>query len=115
MGADVIVEQTRSIAKNPLFKPSLTGGIDYIQLESGWQESPGNLSINQDRFPEGMTSVVEQIHASGFKAGICIDPFSIELNSKLIQKHPEVCLRAINREKTPSEDGKAQTGVLMTL
>ncbi len=112
IGADVIVENTRSIAKNPLFKPSLTGGIDYIQLEAGWQESAGNLSINRDRFPEGMTSVVEQIHANGFKAGICIDPFSIEPNSKLIQKHPEVCLRSINSEKTPPEDGKAKTGVL---
>ena len=115
MGADAIAEQTRSIAKNPLFKPLLTGGIDYIQLESGWQESPGNLSINRDRFPGGMTSVVEQIHANGFKAGICIDPFSIEPNSKLIQKHPEVCLRSINREKTPSEDNEPQTDVLNDL
>ena len=112
IGADAIVEQTRSIAKNLLFKPSLIGGIDYIQLESGWQESPGNLSINRDRFPGGMTSVVEQIHANGFKAGICIDPFSIEPNSELIQKYPEVCLRSINKEKTPSEDGEPQNGVI---
>ncbi len=108
LSANSIGEQTRSIAQNPLFKPELTGGIDYIHLESGWQVSRGYLSLNADHFPEGMASVVEQIHDNGFKAGICIDPFGIERNSELIQKYPEVCLRSKNREKTPSGKGKAK-------
>ena len=112
LGANNITEQTQSIAKSPLFKPGLTGGIDCIHLEAGWQANPGYLSLDTDRFPEGMTPVVEEIHAKGFKASICIDPFVIERNSKLVQKHPEVCLQSKNTEKAPSKDGKSRKGVL---
>lgn len=105
LAAKTIEEQTRSIEKNPLFKPALTGGIDYINLETGWESEPGDLTPNQDNFPEGMKPVVEQIHTKGFKAGICIDPFAIARNSKLLQKHPSACLRTKNREQNPTKEG----------
>ena len=106
--ANSITEQTRSIAKNPLFKPTLTGGIDYIHLETGWQANPGYLSLDRERFPEGMTPIVEGIHAEGFKASICIDPFGIEQNSELVQKYPEACLISKNTEQTPSKGDKSR-------
>ncbi len=107
MGAGAIAEQVQSIAKSPLFKPSLIGGIDCIHLETGWQANPGDLLLDSNLFPKGMPPVVEDIHAKGFKASICIDPFGIAQNSELVQKHPEACLRSKNAEQTPSEDGKS--------
>lgn len=110
--AGTIAEQTESIAKNPLFKPALTGGIDYIHLEAGWQAKPGYLSLDPEHFPNGMAPVVEEIQANGFKTSICIDPFGIDRNSELVKKHPEACLRSKNTEQTQSKDRKTKSGSL---
>ena len=96
---ETIEEQTESIANSPLFNPALTGRIDYIHLETGWQPNPGKLSLKRENFPDGMAPVVEQIHAKGFKASICIDPFCIERKSELLQKYPKACLRYNNKNK----------------
>ena len=110
LGARTIEEQTESIANSPLFNPAFTGRIDYIHLETGWQPNPGKLSLKRENFPDGMAPVVEQIHAKGFKASICIDPFCIERKSELLQKHPEACLRYNNREQAQSKDEKSIPG-----
>ena len=93
LSAQLIKEQTQAIAKNPLFKPTVTGEDVYIHLDIGWQTDPGDLTLNRDHFPEGMLPVVEHIHACGFKAGICIDPFEVAHNSAWVQKQPAACLQ----------------------
>ena len=110
LSADIISEQIRSVDKNPLLKPMLSGGIDYIHLDAGWQTNPGELKLDKDRFPKGMQPVVEEIHAKGFKASICIDPFSIDRNSEVVQKQHEICLRPDN-EGQSSDNKKAKTAV----
>ncbi len=105
LSAKIINEHTQSIADNPLFKSIHSGGIDYIHIESGWQMNPGEIDLNTDDFPDGMSSVVEKIHNLGFKASICIDPYVIESNSKLISKWPDICLRT-TEHNNPSKENK---------
>lgn len=93
VSAQTLKKEVESISQNPLFDPTLVGGIDYIHIESGWQQHPGNLTLNRDSFPEGMSSVVDMIHKNGYKAGIRIDPFAIETNSNFIKRNPDACLR----------------------
>ena len=104
LSAKFIDEHTQSIADNPLFKPIHSGGIDYIHLESGWQRNPGEIDLNTDDFPDGMSSVVDKIHDLGFKASICIDPYVVESNSKLISKFPDICLRTTEHNNPPKEN-----------
>lgn len=105
LSAKFINKHTESIADNPLFKPIHSGGIDYIHIESGWQMNPGEIALDTDNFPDGMSSVVERIHNLGFKASICIDPFVIEGRSKLISKFPDICLRT-TEQNNPSKSNK---------
>ena len=105
LSAKYIDERSRAIAENPLFKPVHSGGIDYIHLESGWQGNPGERALNTDDFPDGMSSVVEKIHDLGFKASICIDPYVIESDSKIISKFPDICLRT-TEHNNPSKENK---------
>lgn len=107
LSANTIDEQVRSIVNNPSFTSLHTGGFDFINLESGWQKNPGYLSLNPTRFPDGMASVVKQIHDVGFKAGIGIDPFCIESKSELLQNHPDVCLFSNNVEEINSKKSDA--------
>ncbi len=106
LGEKTINEQINAISKSHLLKQTSDNGMDYIHLESGWQSIPGNLTLNKDSFPGGMLPVVDQIHKSGFSAGICIDPFAIDSNTDLVQKYPEVCLRNKSGEKTKSTGEK---------
>ncbi len=93
VSAKTIRREVESISNSPLFNPDFAGGIDYIHIESGWQLHPGILSLNRDSFPEGMASVVDMIHTSGYKAGICIDPYAMDRNSDFIKRNPKACLR----------------------
>ncbi|MCG9129323.1 alpha-galactosidase [Candidatus Poribacteria bacterium] len=104
LSAEYIGEHTRSIADNPLFKPIHSGGIDYIHLDSGWQKIPGEIDLNSDDFPDGMASVVEEIHKLGFKASICIDPYVIDCTSKLVSKFPDICLRSTEHNNSHKEN-----------
>ena len=106
LSAKTIKNEVESISKSPLYNPTLVGGIDYIHIESGWLPHPGNLTLNRDSFPEGMVPIVEMIHESGFKAGICIDPFAIERNSDFIKRNPETCLRYKSSRRSEKNEEK---------
>lgn len=109
LNAEKISEQVDSIANNPLFKSGLAGKIGYIHLDSGWQDHI-HVEIDSKRLPDSMKPVVDHIHAKGFNAGISVDPFSIESNSELVQKHPNICLRPNNVQQS-SDDKKTKQDV----
>lgn len=104
LSAKFIDEHTRAIADNPLFNPGNSGGIDYVHFESGWQRDPGEIDLNNDDFPDGMSSVVNKIHDLGFKVSICIDPYVIGSESKLISKFPDICLRTTENINPSNEN-----------
>ena len=67
-----IVSQARAMATNGL----KTAGYLYINTDDGFfdgHDEKGNLKWNLKRFPEGMKSVADGIHACGLKAGIYSD------------------------------------------
>ena len=108
---NTIADQMKSVVNNPFLTSNHVERSDYINLESGWQKTPGYLSLNPDCFPEGMASAVEKIHELGFKAGIRIDPFCIERNSELLQKHPDICLISKNKEKNGKKTPEKNTPI----
>lgn len=51
-------------------------GYQYINIDDGFQwdrDTKGNLQINPNRFPEGLSPVVDYIHGKGLLAGIYSD------------------------------------------
>ena len=105
-----ISEQIEQITKNRLSDPSLPGGFEYVQIGKGWEASAGSFQADAQKFPKGMKSVADQIHAKGLKAGILFTPFCVEINSELLRTHPEYFLQERNTQKPASitlpEDGK---------
>ncbi len=105
-----ISKQVEQITQNRLADPSLPGSFEYIQVGTGWEESIGSYQADVQKFPDGMKSVVEQIHAKGLKAGIQFTPFCVEVQSGLLRTHPEYFLRENGNQKPASiilpEDGR---------
>ncbi len=105
-----ISEQIEQITKNRLSDPSLPGSFEYVQIGKGWEESTGSYQADAQKFPKGMKSIADQIHAKGLKAGIRFTPFCVETNSELLKSHPEYFLQERDIKKPASiilpEDGK---------
>jgi alpha-galactosidase len=54
-------------------------GYEYIVLDTGWQsgrDSHCQVMTDKERFPHGMRSLADYIHAKGLKFGIYASPLS---------------------------------------
>jgi len=63
-------------------------GLQYIQVDEGYQRWHGDWEGN-DRFPNGMKWLADQIKLHGFKAGIWISPYVISEPTEVFQKHKD--------------------------
>lgn len=72
-----------------LFSPG-----DLFQIDDGWEPKVGDwLETDNLKFPNGLNGMVEEIHASGFNAGLWLAPFVAEKDSLLFKKHPDWLLK----------------------
>ena len=63
---------------------------DVFQIDDGYQTAVGDwLSIDQQKFPEGMAKIAAAIREAGFLPGIWLAPFAAEETSVLFQEHPD--------------------------
>lgn len=64
--------------------------IDLFQIDDGYQTAVGDwLSIDRKKFPNGMKTVADTIHAKGLMAGIWLAPTSAQKDSAFVKEHPE--------------------------
>ncbi|MFN8256128.1 MAG: glycoside hydrolase family 36 protein [Bacteroidales bacterium] len=72
-------------------------GMEYIQIDEGFQTTHGNWQGNQ-QFPHGLKWLCDSISHLGLKPGIWISPFVISENSEVYKNHPEWLLKNENGE-----------------
>jgi alpha-galactosidase len=67
--------------------------IGIFQIDDGWQQAVGDwLHINQ-KFPNGLKSIVAKIHAQKIKAGLWLAPLACEHNSFIVKEKPHWILK----------------------
>lgn len=64
-------------------------GIDWYQIDDGYQIASGDWEVNPDRFPSGMPAFSAAVEAAGMSPGIWINNFLVEKHSSLYAEHPE--------------------------
>ncbi len=64
-------------------------GIDYFQIDDGYQLEYGDWEWKSDKFPNGPNYIFDKIREKGFKTGLWIAPFTPRPESKLSQEHPD--------------------------
>ncbi len=68
--------------------------IDIFQIDDGYQTAVGDwLSINPEKFPNGMKYIADKIHEKGMKAGLWLAPLSAQITSKVAKEHPDWLIR----------------------
>lgn len=63
---------------------------DLFQIDDGWEPFVGDwLQEDKAKFPNGLKAMVDEIHQSGYKAGIWLAPFVAETDSTIYREHPD--------------------------
>ncbi len=64
--------------------------LEYILVDDGYQTAIGDwLSVDEEKFPQGMEALAERIRAAGRKPGIWTAPFAASSASQLYADHPD--------------------------
>lgn len=84
---EIIVRDLKAITEK-------TDLVNTFQVDDGYQTAVGDwLSIDKEKFPNGMKAVADAIHNSGFEAGLWLAPFGAQKKSKIATEHPDWILR----------------------
>jgi alpha-galactosidase len=74
-------------------------GIERFVLDDGWfggrrndQTSLGDWFVSPDVFPNGLTPLIERVHALGMDFGLWVEPEMVSPDSDLYRQHPDWCL-----------------------
>jgi alpha-galactosidase len=85
--AQDVVDNVRAIETHGL-------PLDVILMDDGYQTAIGDwLSLDREKFPDGMKAVTEEIRRVGHRAGIWTAPFGAAADSQLLAQHPDWVLR----------------------
>ncbi len=80
---DIIVRDLESISNSPI-------KLDIFQVDDGYQTAVGDwLSVDAEKFPQGMAKVAEDIHSKDMLAGIWLAPFNAQRSSKIAHEHKD--------------------------
>lgn len=75
----------------------MANDADIFQIDDGYQTAVGDwLSVDKNKFPEGMKYLADKIHSNGYKAGLWLAPFNAQKSSKVAKEHPEWLIRNKN-------------------
>lgn len=79
-----ISEETISVDLSGI--DAISAKADVFQIDDGWQTAVGDwLSVDNDKFPNGMKKAADDIKNAGMTAGIWLAPFVCEENSEIFR------------------------------
>lgn len=71
---------------------------DVFQIDDGWQTKVGDwLSIDGDKFPDGLAPLVAEINGKDLMAGLWLSPFVCEKDSEAFRKYEHWLLKDDSR------------------
>jgi alpha-galactosidase len=81
-------------------------GIERFVLDDGWfggrrddSTSLGDWFVSPDVFPQGLTPLIEAVHALGMDFGLWVEPEMVSPDSDLYRQHPDWCLHKEGRPR----------------
>jgi alpha-galactosidase len=82
-------------------------GIDRFVMDDGWfgqrktdHAGLGDWYVNQEKFPHGLKSLIDRVHALGMDFGLWVEPEMVNPDSDLYRKHPDWVLNFPGRPRS---------------
>jgi alpha-galactosidase len=86
--------------------------LELVQIDDGFQTRVGDWYSHRPSFPQGVSSLAEEIRADGLTPGLWLAPFIVDPRSRLAQEHPDWLLRG--RFNRPVNAGYSFWGTFTT-
>lgn len=71
-------------------------GVDTFVLDDGWfrknnnsRNSMGDWRVNEKKFPNGLSELIDYVNGIGYKFGLWIEPEMVSEDSELYRAHPD--------------------------
>lgn len=90
-----------------LIKVAKDLGVELFTIDDGWfkgrtdgrsQSGLGNWEVDKNKFPNGLTPVIDEVHKAGMKFGLWIEPENVNPNSDVAIAHPNWIFKVPNRQ-----------------
>jgi alpha-galactosidase len=82
-------------------------GTELFVVDDGWfggrnhdSAGLGDWYVNQEKFPNGLTELIDKVHELGMEFGIWVEPESVNPDSDLYRAHPDWVYHFETRERT---------------
>lgn len=82
-------------------------GVELFVIDDGWfagrkddHAGLGDWFTDPEKFPDGLTPLIQKINAMGMDFGIWVEPEMVNPNSRLYKKHPDWVMHFPNRSRT---------------
>lgn len=86
-------------------------GVELFVVDDGWfgrrgesADGLGDWWVNRDKFPDGLTPLIDEVHALGMEFGIWVEPEMVNPNSDLFREHPDWIHRVPDRDPDMARD-----------
>ncbi|MDE5995759.1 MAG: alpha-galactosidase [Eubacterium sp.] len=84
---DIVVRDLEALSK-------LDEKVDIFQIDDGYQKAIGDwLITKEDKFPNGMKKIADEIHKKDMLAGLWLAPLAVTANSKVYKEHKDWLVR----------------------
>jgi alpha-galactosidase len=82
-------------------------GTERFVMDDGWfgqrkddHAGLGDWYVNRQKFPRGLTPLIDRVHALGMDFGLWVEPEMVNPNSDLYRQHPDWVLNFTGRPRT---------------
>jgi alpha-galactosidase len=86
-------------------------GVELFVVDDGWfgerhddRRGLGDWRVNREKFPNGLTPLIEKVRSLGMGFGLWVEPEMVNLDSDLYREHPDWIYRFPTRPNTQSRN-----------
>jgi alpha-galactosidase len=86
-------------------------GVDRFVMDDGWfgqrasdRAGLGDWYVNPQKFPRGLTPLIEKVHALGMDFGLWVEPEMVNPDSDLYREHPDWVLSFPGRPRSEARN-----------
>ncbi|MFG3022483.1 alpha-galactosidase [Streptomyces sp. NPDC048254] len=86
-------------------------GVELFVMDDGWfgarthdAAGLGDWTPNPERFPDGLTPLIDRVHELGMRFGLWVEPEMVNPDSDLYRAHPDWVLHHLTRRRTEARN-----------
>jgi alpha-galactosidase len=86
-------------------------GVELFVMDDGWfgarnndHAGLGDWYVNRQKFPNGLTPLVDKVHSLGMKFGLWFEPEMVNPDSDLYRKHPDWVMNFPGRPRSEARN-----------